>query len=73
LARSLTDSAWEAITPVMHTAPRTRAIVLEAEPESAIEPAMVEQLRNGAIFARDLYEALADTPAPSVNEHAEPS
>jgi hypothetical protein len=66
LARGFSDSAWEAITPFMHTVPRVRAIVLEAEPESPIEPEFVERLRKGAIFARDLYEALAGTPAPSV-------
>jgi hypothetical protein len=72
LARRLTVSAWEAITPVMHAAPRTRAIVLEAEPESPIE-SEVCRLCDVAILARDLYEALAGTPAPSVNEHGEPS
>jgi hypothetical protein len=71
-ARGLTDSAWEAITPFMHTVPRVRAIVLEAEPESAIEPGMVDRFRTGALMARDLYEALAGTPAPSVNERGEP-
>jgi hypothetical protein len=72
LARDFSDSAWDAITPYMHTIPRVRAIVLEAEPEAVIEDSIVEQLRNGAIMARDIYEAFAGTPAPSVNERGEP-
>jgi hypothetical protein len=72
LARGFEDE-WDALTPFMHTIPRVRAIVLEAEPESAIEAEMVERLRDGALFARELYEALAGTPAPSVNEKGEPT
>jgi hypothetical protein len=57
----------------MHTIPRVRAIVLEAEPESGIADPMIERLRNGALMARDLYAAFAGTPAPSVNERGEPA
>ena len=71
LARGVTDSAWEALAPFMHGIPRARAIVAEAEPDSQIEPELIEQFRKTAIAARDLYEGFADEPAPSVNERGE--
>jgi hypothetical protein len=73
LARGLSDSAWEAITPFIHTVPRVKAVVLEAEPDAPIPPRFVQRLRSGAVMARDLYEALAGTPAPSVKAQGEPA
>jgi hypothetical protein len=72
LARGLSKNEWDAVSPFMHTISRVRAMVLEAEPDSAIEPQMVERLRTGALMARDLYKLLTGEPAPSVNQRGEP-
>lgn len=71
-ARGLTDSVWNSLSTFMHTVPRIRAIVAEAEPESAISSALVERFRKGALLASELHMMLSGVPAPSVNEHGEP-
>jgi hypothetical protein len=72
-ARGLSQNQWDALSRFMHTVPRVRAIVLAADPNSAVPPALVESLRNGALFARDAYMMLAGFPAPSVTDHGEPA
>jgi hypothetical protein len=73
LARGLEEKKCAAIPIFMHTVPRVRQAVLEAEPNSKIEAGFLKQLREGALIARSLHELLAGSPAPSVNEKGQPA